>query len=434
MAVKGSVSTHEDGKTEACWHRISNKSKRSIRGLWVDFNGDEAEYFQLEAGHATPQMTYTTHLWRLRYKDTGELVGEYAGPSAELEVQPSGGLSVRSWSVASPQPKPEWGEYRKRGSALGIEIWAYDCVLPRAVRIAEQVVGRMLELSPPEVVRRLVAGGAKVAIIGRHQVTTDIPAHSFMRWAEGGRDTDTTTRGLGGTGQNPVTSCGEENLIMQDDKWYTSENILVHEFGHTVMNIGLSAEDRAAIKQLYDAAYRAGLYDREAYIMENEDEYWAEGTQAWFHATIRTDVTGGVTTRDKLKARDPGLAAMMARAYGDGPWRYPHDSPGQFRERSPSRTADPAASSATAPGVSASVFPEEPSSVPTLSAPGVEDGMERSRLAASAAGGGAGGCLGTCMPGASGGRGASPGCGTAVWATLRDAIVGQAAHPMSKLS
>jgi hypothetical protein len=27
--------------------------------------------------------------------------------------------------------------------------------------------------------------------------------------------------------------------------------------------------------------------------MENEEEYWAEGTQAWFEATIRRDVTSG---------------------------------------------------------------------------------------------------------------------------------------------
>ncbi|KXZ44242.1 hypothetical protein GPECTOR_70g472 [Gonium pectorale] len=137
----------------------------------------------------------------------------------------------------------------------------------------------MLEASPADVVRRLVSGGAVIAIIGRNQVTTDIPAHSFMRWSEGGRDTDSTTRGLGGTKESPVTSCGEENLLMEDDRFYPSENILVHEFGHTVMNIGLTAEDRMRIKQLYDSAFRQQLYEKSAYIMENEEEYWAEGTQ-----------------------------------------------------------------------------------------------------------------------------------------------------------
>ena len=35
----------------------------------------------------------------------------------------------------------------------------------------------------------------------------------------GGRDIDATTRGLGGTVDVPVTSCGEENLTMVDDRW-----------------------------------------------------------------------------------------------------------------------------------------------------------------------------------------------------------------------
>ncbi len=55
------------------------------------------------------------------------------------------------------------------------------------MRVAEHVVSRMLADSPPDVLERMVAGGAVVAIIGRRQVTTDIPAHAFMRWSEGER-------------------------------------------------------------------------------------------------------------------------------------------------------------------------------------------------------------------------------------------------------
>jgi hypothetical protein len=51
------------------------------------------------------------------------------------------------------------------------------------------------------------------------QVTTDIPAHRFMRLraADGVRDIDATTRGLGATTAVPTTSCSEENLTMMDD-------------------------------------------------------------------------------------------------------------------------------------------------------------------------------------------------------------------------
>lgn len=51
------------------------------------------------------------------------------------------------------------------------------------------------------------------------QVTSDIPDHHFMKQqAEaGGRDIDTTARGLGATPAVPTASCGEENILMLND-------------------------------------------------------------------------------------------------------------------------------------------------------------------------------------------------------------------------
>ena len=48
-------------------------------------------------------------------------------------------------------------------------------------------------------------------------------------------------------------------------------------------------------------------------MMDNADEYWAEGCQSWFDATIRTDVNDGVNTRERLKRHDPGLAAALEK-------------------------------------------------------------------------------------------------------------------------
>jgi hypothetical protein len=73
-------------------------------------------------------------------------------------------------------------------------------------------------------------------------------------------------------------------------------------------------------------------------MMENEDEYWAEGCQSWFDATIRTDVNSGINTRDKLKQHDPQLAALLEEVFGDGTWRYPHTAPGQLRPKAKAAT------------------------------------------------------------------------------------------------
>ena len=39
-------------------------------------------------------------------------------------------------------------------------------------------------------------------------------------------------------------------------------------------------------------------------------------------ATVRTDVNGGINSREKLRRHDPALAVLLLGAYGDGPWRF----------------------------------------------------------------------------------------------------------------
>lgn len=110
-------------------------------------------------------------------------------------------------------------------------------------------------------------------------------------------------------------SIGEEDLLCVRNQRYREEDILVHEFSHSIVsNMGEEFSSRV------DAAYRNALgeklYPSGIYMMANPQEYWAEGTQAWFDATIRTDVNGGYNTRAKLEAHDPTLAALLKRVYG----------------------------------------------------------------------------------------------------------------------
>jgi len=61
--------------------------------------------------------------------------------------------------------------------------------------------------------------------------------------ASGNRTYDDGCRGVGGTVAVPCTSVGEENLLMVNDCFH-SESIMVHEFAHAVMNIGVSPSVR----------------------------------------------------------------------------------------------------------------------------------------------------------------------------------------------
>jgi hypothetical protein len=97
---------------------------------------------------------------------------------------------------------------------------------------------------------------------------------------------------------------------------YTQENILIHEFGHAVMNLGLDQTDLQLVEQLYQDARSRQIYDCKCYMMDNADEYFAEACQSWFEATVREDVNSGVNTRAALKAHDPQLAALMLKVRG----------------------------------------------------------------------------------------------------------------------
>lgn len=332
-----SASTFTEGETEPIQLCIHNKTDCTIDVNWVDYSGELQKYSTVHPDGSYCLSSFSTHPWALTYGDGHHVT--YVGSSALLVLLPKGKLQVKPYQHAaddddSSWQDPAWGQYEQRGSVLGMPIMAWQCVCAEAVQQAEHVVQHMLAGCPAGVLERMVAAGCNIAIIGRHQVTTDIPAHHFMKsrsGVEGARDIDGTTRGLGATAAVPTTSCGEENLTMVDDRKYCNENILIHELGHAVMTLGLDKQQLQRVHQCYSNSADKGLYDSKCYMMENADEYFAEGCQTWFDATARSDVNSGINTREKLKAHDPGFAELLAEVFGDGSWRYPQTAPAPFK-------------------------------------------------------------------------------------------------------
>ena len=332
-SVNSELVSWNDSTTEDVTHLFENTSSGVISFLWIKENGEEVKYNELEPGHSSPQQSYSTHAWRFRSQEDGRVIGEYVGHSKRLVIHDSC-IELLPLEDITYEPKPEWGAYRVRAtSSSGLEIWSFDCVDKQAIKEAQSIIDHMLNEAKSDVIKNLLKCKCKVSIIGRDQYTTDIPEHSYLKLQRGGRDMDSTTRGLGGSLELPVTSCGEENLTMVDDKSYSMENILIHEFGHSIMNIGMSPEDRKRVCECYEKARSKEMYSRDIYMISNEDEYWAEGCQSWFDASIRSDVNDGHNTREKLKQHDPDLCSILAETLGDGSWRYPHTAPSLFGQR-----------------------------------------------------------------------------------------------------
>ena len=93
----------------------------------------------------------------------------------------------------------------------------------------------------------------------------------------------------GATRVNPVTACGERNLLKEHDDPYLrgqgrySQNICLHELAHMVMDVALDYQARQQIADRYVSAHAENLWKGD-YADTNPDEFWAVMSQFYFWA------------------------------------------------------------------------------------------------------------------------------------------------------
>ena len=195
----------------------------------------------------------------------------------------------------------------------GILIVASPNVNTAALDVAATIVNDMLSLRP-DIRTNLVRLEVKVAIIGRNEVTTDIPEHTHLRGTQtsDGRDFDAGTRGLGGL----TTSVGEENILGLTPDPYAGESILIHEFSHTIYNPGLTSAELDEWVGLYSTAISAGRWAN-TYAATSADEFFAELTQSYFGANQRPQpgIHNDVNSAARLRDYEPESAAFLARVF-----------------------------------------------------------------------------------------------------------------------
>jgi hypothetical protein len=211
--------------------------------------------------------------------------------------------------------------YAKYTSASGFPIVGSAKVSDHAIKETAFLIDRMLA-HRPDVREALIRSKARCAVMAYNERTTDIPEHSDLKPRE---YWNVRARGLGAMPIRPAVSCAEENLLGYPGDPYSSENILIHEFGHTIHEMGLRVADptfEPRLRKAYDAAKKAGLW-KGTYAGTNLHEYWAEGVQSWFDTNRQNDSQHNhVDTREEVKAFDPPLAALLKEVFGDEAWRY----------------------------------------------------------------------------------------------------------------
>ncbi len=218
--------------------------------------------------------------------------------------------------------------YEKHVDADGFPVVSSHKVSAFALLEAAYLIDRMLT-DRPDIRAALIRNRVRLAVMAYDERTTDIPEHSDL---EPARFWDKRARGLGATFARPAVSCAEENMLGYPGDPYAAENILIHEFAHTMHEMGMNSIDDsfdADLQRAFDEATSEGLWQG-TYAATNHKEYWAEGVQSWFDTNRPPDHQHNhVDTREELQEYDPKLAALIQSVYGDRPWRYrrPADRP-----------------------------------------------------------------------------------------------------------
>ena len=232
--------------------------------------------------------------------------------------------------------------YKKALTIGSIVVIGSDRVSDWAMLEAAYTFDHQLHDSPQWVHDALSTSKVRHAILAVVEYTMDLPENNRngrnSAVADGAYQ-DRRSRGLGGL---PQCSSGEENLLnLRGDPYGgnggqgSGENITIHEFSHTVASAIAAVQGRdgpfwtrlrGALAAAKAPGGRLEIFNRNradnpVYASTNEQEYWAEGAQAWFD-NANPNNAGGIATREQVKEKDPLLAALLIEIYGDGPWRY----------------------------------------------------------------------------------------------------------------
>ena len=210
--------------------------------------------------------------------------------------------------------------YKKYVDVNGIPLCSSWRCPDSALVAGHNTLWAMTSMLSPEVMDALRRAGTRVTMMGRYEGTTDVPEHAYLA-ADTTLNWDLRARGLGGELEFPLTSCAEENVLAYQIDKYHAEDILIHEFAHSIHLVGIVQVDpdiNDRLEKLLQNAIENDLWWN-TYRTTDIAEYFAEGVQDWFNVNAEMDHPDGkhnyVNTRDELKERDPGLWQLLSEYF-----------------------------------------------------------------------------------------------------------------------
>ena len=221
----------------------------------------------------------------------------------------------------------------------GIEVKAGDRVASATLTKAATQVDAQLARTGTGIAATMAANGCSLAVYGSRENAYLVPEHRG-----GYNPTMYDVEGYGGNMWNDcVSSISERNVLRTRgdadaflNTAYPNENILVHEFGHAVLSVGIEEQADQTLSDAffaaYENAYTTGRWPN-TYAMANRDEFFATLSAIWFdNMAEKPDWNDGVrspvNTRAELAEYDPVSYAFFASIYPDdiampSPWDVP---------------------------------------------------------------------------------------------------------------
>ena len=210
--------------------------------------------------------------------------------------------------------------YKKYVDVNGIPLISSWRVPDSCFTAAHRTLYAMTSMLDKKILEAMWRANARVAIMARDEGTTDLPEHHYLM-NDTALNWDLRARGLGGTIEEPLTSCAEENILAYQIDKYHAEDILIHEFAHAIHCIGIIQVDTAfnkRLQNLYEQAKASGKLDG-TYRITDKEEYFAEAVQDWFNVNAEMPKPDGkhnwCNTREELKEYDADLYDLLAEFF-----------------------------------------------------------------------------------------------------------------------
>ncbi len=258
--------------------------------------------------------------WELKHlqRDDVEVVLAGAYPDARPEVTPNTpqlkpGQTVCQGILHRAErgaPREVPAIYKQQRDVLGIAVVGVEAIDRRAFDAAAETIYTMFETNP-ELLAPLVEQGSYVVIAQKGQKVDELPEFACLEEELGG-EFFTHVCGIADHADYPVVAVNEADMLGDREGPCHGLNVLYHELGHLVQTWSLPPPDYFEVKLLYQDAMDAGKYYRQ-YAATNPNEYFADGTQAYF----LHNEPSGAKDRAWLRNYDRKLYELLARVYGE---------------------------------------------------------------------------------------------------------------------